>query len=115
MKNQKGISSNDEQLDKEFFETISEMNNGLEKLDSLDIYTPDDKWFEEMVSNQQQVQKKKLRRELAWFIIVAMVILSMVIFTMIEIPIVFYMLQMVTVLVTAIYSFKGMQKQVDSR
>jgi uncharacterized membrane protein YbaN (DUF454 family) len=115
MKNQKGIPSNHEQLDTEFFETISAINSGLDKLDSMDNFVPDDKWFEEMVLNQQQVQKKKYRRELVWFILSAMLILSGVIFTMLELPVLFFMLQAVTVAVTAIYSYKGMQKQVDSR
>lgn len=115
MKNQKGISSKHEQMDKEFFDTISSINNGLDKLDSLDTYTPDEKWFEEMVLNQQLVQKKKYRRELAWFILSAMLILSGVIFTMLELPMLFLMLQAATLAITAIYSFKGVQKQVDSR
>mgnify|MGYP005754872479 FL=1 len=115
MKNQKGISSSDEQKDKEFFETISAINNGLDKLDSMDNFVPDDKWFEEMVLNQQRVQKKKYRRELAWFILSAMLILSGVIFTMLELPMLFFMMQAATLAITAIYSFKGVQKQVDSR
>lgn len=115
MKNQKGISSSDEQMDNEFFDTINAINNGLDKLDSMDTYIPDDKWFEQMVLNQQEVQKKKYRRELVWFILTAMLILSGVIFTMLELPMLFFMLQAVTVAITTIYSFKGVQKQVDSR
>lgn len=115
MKNQKGISSNDEKMDKEFFDTISAINNELDKLDSMDTYVPDDKWFEQMVLNQQIIQKKKYLRELAWFILSAMLILSGVIFTMLEQPTLFYMLQAVTLVITAIYSYKGVQKQVDSR
>ncbi|WP_226676055.1 YxlC family protein [Mesobacillus jeotgali] len=115
MKNQKGISSNDEQMDKEFFETISAINNGLDKLDSMDNFVPDDKWFEEMVLNQQRLQKKKYRRELAWFILSAMLILSGVVFTMLELPMLFFMLQAATVAITVFYSFKGVQKQVDSQ
>lgn len=115
MKNQKGISSSDEQMDKEFFDTISVINNGLDKLDSMDNFVPDEKWFEEMVLNQQQLQKKKYRRELAWFILSAMLILSGVIFTMLELPMLFYMLQAAALAITAIYSFKGVQRQVNSR
>jgi hypothetical protein len=115
MKNQKGISSKDEKMDKEFFDTISAINNGLEKLDSMDTYVPDDKWFEQMVLDQQEIQKKNYRRELAWFILSAVLILSGVIFTMLELPILFFALQAVTVAITAIYSYKGVQKQVDSR
>ncbi|WP_102261721.1 YxlC family protein [Mesobacillus jeotgali] len=115
MKNQKGISSSDEQMDKEFFETISAINNGLDKLDSMDNFVPDDKWFKEMVLNQQRLQKKKYRRELAWFILSAMLILSGVVFTMLELPMLFFMLQAATVAITVFYSFKGVQKQVDSQ
>ncbi|MBS8262916.1 hypothetical protein DYI25_00535 [Mesobacillus boroniphilus] len=115
MTNQKGSSSSDEQMDKELFDTISAINNGLDKLDSMDTYVPDDKWFEQMVLNQQEVQKKKYRRELAWFILSAMLILSGVIFTMLELPMLFFMLQAATVAITAIYSYKGVQKQVGSR
>jgi hypothetical protein len=115
MKNQKGISSSDEQMDIELIDTISAINNGLDKLDSMDTYVPGDKWFEVMVLEQQAVQKKKFRRELAWFILSALLILSGVIFTMLELPMLFFMLQAVTVAITAIYSFRGVQKQVDSR
>ena len=115
MKNQKGTSSNDEKMDKEFFDTISAINNGLDKMDSMGIYVPDDKWFEQMVLDQQEMKKKKYRRELAWFILSALLILSGVIFTMLELPTLFYMLQAVTLVITAIYSYKGVQKQVDSR
>ncbi|MEW8972064.1 YxlC family protein [Mesobacillus jeotgali] len=115
MKNQKGISPEHENMDKEFFDTISAINNGLDKLDSIDPYVPDDKWFEHMVLEQKEIQKKKYRRELAWFILSALLILSGVIFTMLELPTVFYMLQAVTLVITAIYSYKGVQKQVDSR
>ncbi|MBT2662750.1 YxlC family protein [Bacillus sp. ISL-45] len=115
MKNQKGTSSKHEKMDKEFFDTISAINNGLDKLDSMDTYVPDDKWFEQMVLDQQEIQKKNYRRELAWFILSAVLILSGVLFTMLEIPILFFVLQAVTVAITAIYSYKGVQKQVDSR
>ncbi|WLR53991.1 YxlC family protein [Mesobacillus subterraneus] len=115
MKNQKGTSSKHEQTDKEFFDTISAINNGLDKLDTMENYVPDDKWFEEMVLNQQQLQKKKYRRELAWFILSAMLILSLVVFTMLELPMLFFILQAATLAITAIYSFKGVQKQVDTR
>ena len=115
MKNQKGNSSNHEKMENEHSDTISEINNGLDKLDSMDIYVPDDTWFEQLVMEQQEVQKKNYRRELAWFILSAVLILSGVIFTMLELPILFFVLQAVTVAITAIYSYKGVQKQVDSR
>ncbi|WP_226644863.1 YxlC family protein [Mesobacillus subterraneus] len=115
MKNQKGTSSSVENNDTEFFDTISAINNGLDKLDSMDTYIPDDKWFEQMVQNQQEIQKKKYRRELALFILSAMLILSGVIFTLLELPTLFYMLQAVTLVITVVYSYKGVQKQVDSR
>ncbi|MCM3125344.1 YxlC family protein [Mesobacillus sp. AQ2] len=114
MKNQKGILSNDDQMDKELIETISAIHNGLDKLDSMDTFTPDEKWFEQMVLNQQKVQKKKFLKELTWFILCAGLILTMVIFTMLEVPILFYMLQAVTVAIAAFSGYKGMQKQVDS-
>jgi 1,4-dihydroxy-2-naphthoate octaprenyltransferase len=115
MKNQKGILSNDDQMDKEFFETVSAIHNGLDKLDSMDLYTPDDKWFEHMVQNQQEVQRKKFRRELTWFILSAMLILTAVIFTLLELPLLFLVLQTVTVAIAGFFGYKGMQKQVDTR
>lgn len=114
MKNQKGISSNDEQMDKEFFETISAINNGLEKLDSMDTYTPDDQWFEHIVKNQQEALKKKYRRELAWFILSALFILSGVMFILLQVPKLFFILQAAAIVVTAFYSYRGVQKQVGS-
>lgn len=115
MKNQKGTSSKHEKIDKEFFDTISAINNGLDRLDSMDTYVPDDKWFEQMVLDQQGIQKKKYRRELAWFILSALLILSGVVFTMLELPTLFFMLQAVTLVIIVIYSYQGVQKRVDSR
>ncbi|WP_079507858.1 YxlC family protein [Mesobacillus jeotgali] len=115
MKNQKGISSNDDQMDKEFFETISAIQNGLDKLESMDLYTPDEKWFGHMVLRQQEIQKKNFLRELTWFILSAMLILTVVIFTLLELPILFLMLQTATVAIAGFFGYKGMQKQVDTR
>lgn len=109
------ISPNDDRLDNEFFETISQLNEGLEKLDSLDTYSPGEPWFEKMVLSQQEQIQKKHRRELGWFILSAMLILSAVIFTLVEVPQLFIILQVAAVAVTVIYSYKGAQKQVDGR
>lgn len=115
MTDRKGISPNDDLLDKEFFETISQLNEGLEKLDALDTYNPGDQWFAQMVLRQQEQMQKKYRRELGWFILSALLILSGVIFTLMEIPQLFLILQAAAVAVTVIYSYKGAKKQVDGR
>lgn len=115
MTDRKGISQEDDLLDKEFNETISQLNKDLNKLDSMDTYIPGEQWFEQMVLSQQEQIKKKYRRELLWFIISALFILSGVIFTLMEIPQLFLILQLVAVAVTVIYSYKGIQKQVDGR
>jgi hypothetical protein len=115
MKNQKEISPADEQMDKDFLETISAINNGLEKLDSIDSYTPDINWFEQMVLNQQEIQKKKYLKEFGWFFFSALLILSAVLFTLLELPQLFFILQAAAVAVTVFFSYKGVQKQVDGR
>jgi hypothetical protein len=109
------ISPNDNLLEKEFFETISQLNEGLEKIDALDTYYPGDQWFEQMVLRQQEQLQKKYRRELGWFILSALLILCGVIFTLMEIPQLFLILQAAAAAVTVIYSFKGAKKQVDGR
>jgi hypothetical protein len=115
MKNQKEISLNDDEMDKEFFETISRLNDDLDKIDTMEIYTPDEKWFEQMVLNQQEQKKKKYQKELGWFILSAFAILSGVMFTLLEIPQLFLLLQAAAIAVTVVYSFKGVHKQVDGR
>jgi hypothetical protein len=114
MTERKKISPGDDQLDKELFETISQINEGLEKLDSMSAYTPNEKWFEQMVLSQQEQLRKKYRRELGWFLLSAVLILSVVIFTLMEIPQVFILLQVSAVAVAVIYSYKGIQKQVNA-
>lgn len=114
MTKHKGMSPGDDQLDMELFETISKLNDGLEKLDTMDTYTPNEKWFEQMVLGQQEQLKKKYRRELGWFLLSAVLILSVVIFTLMEIPQIFILLQVSAVAVAAIYSYKVIQKQVNA-
>ncbi|RSD29247.1 YxlC family protein [Mesobacillus subterraneus] len=114
MKNQGNLPS-DEQLDKEFLETISALDDGLKKLDSLDVNTPDEHWFERTVLEQQEQLRRKHSRELGWFLISALFILSIVLFTLLELPQLFYLLQAAAVVVTVVYSYKGVQKQVDSQ
>ncbi|MEH7884590.1 YxlC family protein [Bacillus sp. JJ1609] len=109
------ISPNDDLLDKELFETISQLNEGLGKLDSLDTYSPGEQWFEQIVLSQQEQIQKKYRRELGWFILSAVLILSGVIFTLMEIPQLFLILQVAAVAVSVIYSYKGAQKQVEGK
>lgn len=115
MKNQKEMPQNEDGMDKEFPETISRLNEGLDKIETMEIYTPDEKWFEQMVLNQKELQKKKFQKELGWFILSAFAILSGLMFTLLEIPQLFLFLQAAAVTVTVIYSFKGVHKQVNER
>ena len=115
MTDKKGISKDDEQLDRELLQTISQINESLEKLDSIKSSLPNDHWFEQMVLGHQDKMKKSLRKELAWFVLSAVFILSAVIFTLMEIPQLFLILQGAAVAVTVLYSYKGVHKQVDSR
>ena len=115
MTNKKRISPDDELMDKELLETIRQINGGLEKLDSIDHYLPSDQWFEQMVVDNQEKVKKNLRKELGLFILSALFILSTVIFTLMEIPQLFLLLQGAAVAVTILYSYKGVHKQVDGR
>jgi hypothetical protein len=114
MTDHKRISPDDDQLDKQLLETVSQLNEGLNKLDSMAAYTPDEKWFEQMVLMHQEQLRKKHRKELGLFMLSALLILSIVIFTLMEIPQVFILLQVTVAAFTVIYSFKGIQKQVNA-
>ncbi|HAQ07764.1 MAG TPA: hypothetical protein DCR24_09665 [Bacillus bacterium] len=115
MTNRKKTSPDEEEMDKELLDTIIQINDGLDKLDSIDHYLPSAQWFEQMVADNQEKVKKNLRKELGLFILSALFIISTVIFTMMEIPQLFLILQAAAVAVTVLHSYKGVQKQVDGR
>lgn len=110
MKDHKGSPSHKVQMDNEFLETIDQIKDGLDKLDFIENNTPDEQWFEQMVRDQQEQIKKKYRKELVWFIFSAVIILSCVIFTLLEIPLLFLALQGAAVYVAVIYSYKGKEQ-----
>jgi hypothetical protein len=114
VRKQNVIKLHKEQLSKSDLDVIAEVNMGLEKLDQLPAYTPDLQWFENMVLVEQQTIKKKLIRDIALFLIVALTIISGVIVTMFDMPLLFIILQIGTTACIVMYLGIGFVKQVRS-
>lgn len=108
----KVLPEND-RVEEGFFSTVQLLNEGLRKLDGIENVQQDEQWFEHFVLNEKQKIRTRFKKELAWFILCALLILSGVMFTLMEIPQLFFVLQAAAVVVTVLYSFKYAAKQVD--
>lgn len=104
VKKQKVIYLDNEQQNKQDFDAIHKLQEELTKIDEFSIYTPDLQWFEQMVIQEQQKAKKKWRKELSFFMIIAFVILSGMIITIYQLPVLFMLLQIITTIFIAVYT-----------
>ncbi|MHC0036824.1 YxlC family protein [Pseudoneobacillus sp. C159] len=92
--------------------TINKISEGLDSLDRLPVETPSQKWFEQFVIEQQRLAKEKWRKELLLFSLIAIFILSVVIFSLYQMPIIFIVLQGIGIATIIIYSMIYIKKQV---
>lgn len=92
--------------------TILEITNSLRKIDHLPLVTPDLEWFEEMALENKAYIKKKFRKDLMIFLFVAAIILSGVIVTLFQMPIMFIAIQIVVIAFITVYSGKLVVKKV---
>ena len=83
-----------EYLDEDLLSTIKEIENGLESIEQHAlVYTPDVDWFENMVVEQKQQLRKRLIFDVFIFSIIALLVLSVVLFTLYNVPVVFFAIQ----------------------
>lgn len=114
MSNRKVIPLEQELLDDEQNESIQLIKMGFEQLDEgIEIDTPNIDWFEQMVVVQKEAVRKKLLREVTIFVIVALILISMVLFTLYQLPLIFFAIQGIASIFVVAYSIKGFFEQVE--
>lgn len=93
MKNQKNIVESGLQ-DDNLLVVIKEIEQSLDSIEhNTPIYTPDLNWFENMVLEEKHKLRKKLIFDVTAFTVVALFILSIVLFSLYRIPIIFFAIQ----------------------
>ncbi|WP_102271943.1 YxlC family protein [Cytobacillus massiliigabonensis] len=83
-----------EYIDESFLTIIKEIEDGLESVEQhIPVYSPNLDWFENMVTEKKKQLRKKLIFDVSIFSIVALLVLSAVLFTLYNIPAVFFAVQ----------------------
>jgi hypothetical protein len=113
VKKQKVIILNSEQQNKQDFDAIHELQEGLQRIDQFPVYTPNLQWFEQMVIQEQQNKKKKLIRDLSVFFIVAFIILSGMIISLYQMPAIFILVQIITTIFIVVYTGVRLMKKAN--
>lgn len=87
------------QLRKEDAEFNQSLQKSLEKLEQhFSVTTPDLNWFEQKIVEKKKQVQKKWRQDLLIFSVIALVILSVMLTAMFQMPVVFLGLQGLTLL-----------------
>ncbi|CAH2713591.1 hypothetical protein BACCIP111895_00727 [Neobacillus rhizosphaerae] len=113
MKKQKVIILNSEQQNKQDFDAIHELQEGLQRIDQFPVYTPNLQWFEQMVIQEQQNKRKKLISDLSVFFIVAFIILSGMIISLYQMPAIFILVQIITTIFIVVYTSVRLMKKAN--
>lgn len=103
MKKQRVMILN-EQQDNNDVETFHILKQGLDQVETFPFNTPDLQWFEKMVLEEQHHQKKKLIKDLSIFSLIALFILGGIMLSLSQMPIIFFVLQIITTVFIALYS-----------
>jgi Family of unknown function (DUF5345) len=112
VKKQKVVILDNEQQNNHDLDAIHELQDGLSKVDQFPVYTPDLQWFENMVITEKENNRKKLRKELSLFLIIALFILSGIIVSFYQLPFVFLFIQIITPIFIVFYTITGLRKKV---
>ncbi|MDQ0198082.1 YxlC family protein [Neobacillus ginsengisoli] len=114
MKKQKVIILDNEQLNKRDLNAIHKLQEGLNKVDQFPVYTPELQRFEQMVLREQQNTRKKLIKDLVLFLLIAFFILSGIILSLYQMPVVFILLQIFSIVFLAMYTGVRIIKKVNN-
>jgi hypothetical protein len=96
--------------------TIEEIKSGLEKVDKVfHVYTPDLHWFELQVKMEKKRQTKRLIRELAFFWLVAVVIVTISIMLLNKLPLVYIAGQLLIFAGLPVILSSSRRKRVEER
>ena len=112
MKKQKVVILENEQQNKHDLDAIHKLQEGFSKVDQFPVYTPDLQWFEKIVLTEKENSRKKLMKELSLFIMIALLILSGIIVSFYQMPVVFILIQIITPVFIAFYTVTGFRKKV---
>ncbi|THE10874.1 hypothetical protein E1I69_17190 [Bacillus timonensis] len=113
MKKNKLVLLKNELRHEEDLETIQEVNEALTKLDQhYSVFTPDLQVFEQMVAIEQQKQKKKFRRDLIAFILIALFMMTALITAFFQLPLAYILIQGIATISFPVYSFYRYRKRV---
>ncbi|WP_313799166.1 YxlC family protein [Cytobacillus sp.] len=100
-------------IDESLLTIIKEIEGGLESVEQhAPVYTPNFEWFENMVAEKKKQLRKKLIFDVSIFSIVALLVLSTVLFTLYNIPTIFFALQGLAVIFLIGYFSLRLIKQV---
>lgn len=112
MKKKKVVILDNEQQNNHDLDAIHKLQEGLSKVDQFPVYTPDLQWFENMVVTEKENNRKKLIKELSLFLLIALMILSGIILSFYEMPVVFLFIQIITPVFIVFYTITGYRKKV---
>lgn len=114
MSNRKVFPLEKELQDEDQAESIELIKMGLDILDDgIEVDTPSLEWFEQMVVVQKEATQKRFMKEVIIFLTIALIIVSVVLFTLYQLPTFFFALQGMATLFIIGYSAKHYIKQVD--
>jgi hypothetical protein len=112
VKKQKVVIFENGQQNKHDLDAIHKLQEGLSKVDQFPVYTPDLQWFENMVVTEKENNRKKLMKELSLFLIIALFIISGIIISFYQMPVVFLFIQIITPVFIVFYTITGYRKKV---
>ncbi|WP_449620479.1 YxlC family protein [Robertmurraya sp. Marseille-Q9965] len=93
---------------------IQAIKKSLEHLDEgIGIDTPNVEWFERLIVEQKVNMRRRLYKELAVFLVVALVMISVVLYSLYQLPVIFWTLQGLTLFFVIGYCMKPYVKKVD--
>jgi hypothetical protein len=114
MKDRTVVPIEKNQQNEEYKDSIEFIIKGLDSIDKgIKVETPNIEWFEQMVLEQKEVARKKFVKEVSIFLLLAIIIVSVVLFTLYQVPLIFFALQGLVTIYVLVYSTKESFKQVD--
>lgn len=97
-------------------ELSKSMNKSFEKLEqSFSVTTPEFNWFEQKIVEQKKQIQKKWHHDLLLFSVIALVILSVMLTTMFQNPVLFLSLQGFTLLLLIGYTSREFGRKGEMR
>lgn len=114
MTNRKVMPLEKEKQHEGYEAAVKEIEKGLDSLEkNVPVNSPELQFFEGLIADQRQLLKKKLLKDLGIFAVVALLVLSIVLFTLYKAPVFFFILQMLVTVFIVAYIAARIRKQVS--